>query len=110
MIRMRTLVALFLVYLMSPGVNEVAENLIHFAATGHSAHALDDADHDFGDDEHGCSGPFHLCACHTSTLFHAQAIRADLTPTLALERDESWRTDTDPGDGYGLGIFRPPIV
>lgn len=62
-----------LAWLLTPGLTEVTENLWHLAVAGHTAHSLAAGDdHRPRDDEHGCSGTFHFCACHHS-----------VTPTLA---------------------------
>ena len=81
---MRTLLArllvLGLVWSLTPGLTEAAENAWHLAAAGHGAHAVAAGDdHAPRGDEHGCSGTYHLCACHhsvTPTLAQAVALQA----------------------------------
>lgn len=61
------LLVLGLVWGLTPGLTEVTENLWHLAASGHSAHAAEEGpDHAPQDEEHGCTGTFHLCSCHHS--------------------------------------------
>lgn len=94
------------IYVMAPGAGELAENVIHFAAHGHSAHAVDDADHEPQGDEHGCSGPFHFCQCHSSVSFVLADGLADLTvPDL---QQHFWHDTTAKADGHPSSLFRPP--
>jgi hypothetical protein len=109
MLRLRPLVALAVIYLMVPGANETLENLVHLAIHGHGAHAVDDADHDFGESEHGCSGPYHLCACHSSLPFQAPSVDRGLRPVLAAQALAVDGGLFQFGDGYALALFRPPI-
>lgn len=61
------LLVLGLVLAMTPGLAEVVENVAHLAVSGHGAHAADQGpDHEPTGDEHGCSGTFHVCSCHSS--------------------------------------------
>jgi hypothetical protein len=56
-----------LCWFITPGLTEAAENLWHLLQAGHTAHSPEaGADHDPAGDEPGCSGTFHLCACHHS--------------------------------------------
>lgn len=77
----RALVGL-LVWALTPGLAEVSENAWHLLLRGHAAHAADQGpDHAPVGDEHGCSGPFHLCSCHHSQAFD----RAPAPGRLQLE-------------------------
>lgn len=98
-----------LVYLLIPGACEVTENLIHYVTEGHSAHALDDEEHQSTGDEHGCSGSFHLCQCHSSVAFLLGAAECNIgVPTC--QEHATWRADDTPSDGVLDSVFRPPIV
>ena len=50
---------------MAPGVMEVAEVAVHYAKYGDRADAVGDrhGNPPLGQDEHGCSGAFHVCHC-----------------------------------------------
>jgi len=63
MSRVFQLCALLLAFLLTPGAGEVVENAVHLVADGHTAHAIDDAEHAPAGDEHGCTGMMHCCAC-----------------------------------------------
>lgn len=70
---MRVVLVLALIHGLVPGLGEIAETVVHYAAEGHLAHSA--ADHgDLGDlgHEHGCGGTQHLCGCCTSLVFVAQ--------------------------------------
>ena len=80
------LLALFLTVAMWPGLSELVELTVHAAEHGDVAHAEDD-DHDgspLGEDEHGCSGTFHLCPCHHPT----PVVGPTVPPTSALVPSE----------------------
>jgi hypothetical protein len=71
---MRLLLLLTLIHGLVPGVGEIVEAVVHYAAEGHLAHS--DADHgDLGDQghEHGCGTTEHLCSCCSSLTFVAPA-------------------------------------
>src|SRR5688572_3511361 len=66
-LRIRIL-ALALVLAILPTTGEMLELVVHLARHGDVAHEVGD-DHGsapMGTDEHGCSGTFHLCPCHTA--------------------------------------------
>jgi len=93
---------------LAPGLGEVVENLFHLAIEGHAAHALGHGDsHAARGPEHGCSGTFHLCSCHSSStgLRPARSPRAqapDVIATLAPPRAGSTRA------GFHHVPERPP--
>ena len=108
MCKLRTFVALTLIYVMLPGTSELTENLFHLVANGHLAHAIDDADHEPKGDEHGCSGPFHVCQCHSSTGF----VLADASLVLDVPETSQtfWGELSSTADGHLSNLFRPPIA
>ncbi len=103
-------VAVLMMYLMTPGSGELTENIVHLVMNGHTAHALDDADHQPEDDEHGCSGPYHVCQCHTSTGFLAGVGDVRLGAAFAAGARLSWGAEDAKADGCLAGVFRPPIA
>jgi hypothetical protein len=66
-------IAGILICAMAPGAGEIVENVVHLLAEGRAAHELADADHAPQGSEHGCSGTFHRCHCHSSTAFVGDA-------------------------------------
>lgn len=100
---------LALIWMLTPGLTEAAENLWHVVRSGHAAHAADQgADHEPEGDEHGCSGTFHLCSCHHSTS-------TTLTPATAGTElpalDSRLCAPACSTDSPLLsGLFRPPRV
>lgn len=105
--RYAQLVALLLIYLMTPGSAELTENVIHFVASGHGAHSLPDSDHQPDDDEHGCSGPYHFCACHhTAGFLIAPSI--EVGAALLSSQQLVWSVADEPLDPFLAGLDRPP--
>ncbi len=105
------LVAATLVYAMTPGMAEAAENIAHLITHGDTAHgdgheggADDRRD---GSDEHGCSGPFHACACHNSGLFLVATVDVQPTPEAGLDGD-SRPMGGARDSGVVRGVDRPP--
>ena len=107
--RLQPFVAVLLVYLMTPMATEIVENVIHFGATGHTAHASKDAQHQPKDPEHCCSGLTHVCGCCHSTAFMVPVAEA-LAPAPASEMRLLHGPDELRADGYLGGVFRPPIA
>lgn len=99
----RRLAAFLLVWALFPGVGEVAENVVHLSLHGHLAHAVGhEDDHAHSGAEHGCTGPFHICSCHSSTPF-------ELTRTAKLP---ALRGVLAEREAQPLGLLarpRPPL-
>jgi hypothetical protein len=103
------LLVLGLVWLMTPGLTEAAENLWHVARAGHTAHAQNTGeDHAPEGDEHGCSGTFHLCSCHHSPPT-ALALSA-VTRQLSLVAQTRTRSEASFRGPDTSSLFRPPRV
>lgn len=101
------LLVLVLVWTLTPGLTEAAENAWHLVAEGHVAHAPDAGpEHAPSGDEHGCSGTFHLCSCHPSIPANAS--------TAAAERSEAPHRAPPrfavalPRDPFLAAFDRPP--
>jgi hypothetical protein len=78
------LLALLLILGLAPGVTEVVEAVVHYAAYGDLADRPGD-DHGgrpLGVGEHGCSGTFHLGDCHGGQAV-SFAARIDAVSILA---------------------------
>lgn len=105
-------VALVLVLALWPALGETVETVVHFASHGDLAHERGD-DHDdapLGQDEHGCSGTFHLCASgQPPALSGPRAIA-----TVEVPRSIVAPAMLAPLDGGGCGAplpaLRPPIA
>jgi len=101
------LLVVLLVLGLTPGLVEVTENAWDLVAAGHLAHTADQAPSDAPGDEHGCSGPFHLCSCHHSLAF-------DLLPAPgAVRLGEPWHVAPRQGAPAVVepslpGLDRPP--
>ena len=105
------ILALALVLAILPTTGEMLELVVHLARHGDVAHEVGD-DHGsapMGTDEHGCSGTFHLCPCHTAQATTPAA--CDVPPRVTMAR----RIDAlGPPARGGLDApapsFRPPIA
>lgn len=106
--RVVSLIAIILVFMLTPGAVELVENAAHMVSEGHSAHAFDDAGHTPEGDEHGCSGTFHACSCHASPVFIVG--QSSLAVSMACPATTSHLVDHGARltRGYDLGVFRPP--
>lgn len=103
-------VALLLVYLMTPSAGELLENVVHLVTKGHAAHAFHDDAHTPTDPEHGCSGPFHVCCCHSSIVFTAPLVAADVSAPVATDTNLGGRHESVLPHGHLRRLFRPPIA
>lgn len=102
--------AVLMVYLMTPAGGEITENVVHLLTKGHTAHAIDDDAHEPDSPEHGCSGPFHVCSCHSSTAFTASFAAVDVGSAVPRETGVGWWYEDAPAEGYLDSVFRPPIA
>jgi hypothetical protein len=107
--RLRPFLAVLIVYLMTPMAAEITENVIHFVTTGHTAHALSDAQHQEKDPEHCCSGPTHVCSCCHSASFLVP-IAETLAPAARSEMRLVCASRDLRADGHLGGVFRPPTA
>jgi len=101
---------LVLAWQLVPGMGEVVENALHLLSEGHTAHALADADHAPEGDEHGCSGPFHLCSCHSSAVFVSAVPEPHVACAAVAQLSRRVRSGGVPCDGFVSGVYRPPIA
>lgn len=97
---------------MWPAVGELVEMTVHAVEHGDIAHEEGD-EHDsapLGEDEHGCSGTFHLCPCHSPTP--AMAFPDAIVLATSSTTDTSFQLT--PAYQVGVGLTapptRPPIV
>lgn len=96
-----------LVWSLTPGLNELAENLWHLAVSGHTAHAIEQGnDHAPEGDEHGCSGTFHLCGCHHSPP--TELVRRHHANIPAPSARLAGLATTPPIEPFLAGLLRPP--
>ena len=102
-------VAVLMVYQMTPGAGELTENIVHLVTSGHTAHTLHDGHQEPTSDEHGCSGPFHVCECHSTTNFLVAAVGQIVISPRPID-DPARHTAHTKADGFVAGVFRPPIA
>ena len=102
-------IAILLAYTVTPGAGEMVENLAHFVADGHSAHAAHEGEGEPCNDSHGCSGPFQTCPCHGTAAFLADSGPVEVTAVTIDVQTVHWFVAGVEADGVLTGVFRPPI-
>lgn len=110
MTRMRLLIAVLMIYCMIPNAGEIVENAVHLVTTGHTAHALDDADHEPKGAEHGCSGTSHVCSCCRTPAFMNAKLITSVSPGPFADSNPLAPPTDVIADGVLAGVFRPPIA
>ncbi len=88
---------------------EVVEAVVHLVDHGDLAHNSQ-ADHgnQLGTDEHGCTGTFHLCGCHTASVIEP-AGREDVRGMWLTDEEGSFSLVEQAGLGATAPPIRPPI-
>lgn len=105
-------IACLVAYVMTPMAAEVTESVLHLLTEGHTAHSVADDAHHPDEPEHGCSGLFHLCPCHSAVVSAAvspQQLAIDVTVATGDAGFGAWTEDA-PSDGHLESVFRPPIA
>jgi hypothetical protein len=98
------ILALLLTLSIVPSTMELVEAVVHWAEHGDSAHGDGHGSSALGTDEHGCSGTFHLCACHTASVV-APSVVLDLNVYSFLDHEACF----EPASRVGLGATAPPV-
>ena len=105
-------VAVMLALAMWPALSETVELVAHVAAHRDLPHVIDHT-HDntpLGQDEHGCSGAFHLCACQHSPPIVARAFAAPFQMAPAPTSSSHPAPSFVIGRGPAPPPTRPPIA
>lgn len=63
---MRLLIAIALLFSITPGMSEVAEAAVHLITHADLPHHEADAEHGEGSAEHSCTPLAHQCSCHAT--------------------------------------------
>ncbi len=110
LVRARFLAFLLILSLL-PATTELIEAVVHYVEHGDLAHAEAD-EHGttaLGMSEHGCSGTFHLCSCHTAIAV-TPTIAGTLTPIDRADALAPLRPPSREGKGASAPDIRPPIA
>jgi hypothetical protein len=101
----RSILVITLLLSLLPSL-EAVELAVHLIEHGDLAHGRDDAHEKsaMGSDEHGCTGTFHLCGCHT-----VSAIAASDRRVLVIDDLSILIARFSPIERDGLGATAPPI-
>lgn len=100
------IVALLLAVLLVPRSGALIEDFVHVLETGHTLH--DSGHHEEPPTEHGCSGPYHSCPCHSTVQFIASGEVARLPVTPAAEANVPTMIQVVRGTEHRRGVERPP--
>jgi hypothetical protein len=97
--------ALLLTLSLLPSMEGI-ELVVHLVQHGDLAHGERDGHENsaLGSDEHGCTGTFHLCGCHTAT-----ALASTESSAQALYYPISHAACFRASGREGLGATAPPI-
>lgn len=106
--RLVPIIAGLLVYAMMPGALEITENAVHLLRHGDTAHADEQHAQDGPSDEHGCSGTYHACTCHSSAQFVSGPAAPMLPPAAHVAQAIVVGPADAPTDGFSREIYRPP--
>ena len=93
---------------MMPGALELAENAIHLLRHGDTAHADTSHAGDRDDDEHGCSGTYHACTCHSSSLFVDNAVSPRVMQPRMVASRQNFGLGVVVGSELVRRLERPP--
>lgn len=91
---------------------EVVELVVHWVEHGDLAHGERDG-HErsaLGSDEHGCTGTFHLCGCHSASVISPAAQAQSTRPPPAQSRQGFFAHFDRDGLGAAAPPIRPPIA
>lgn len=106
---MRFIVALALLFVVTPGMTEVVESVAHAVGHGDLPHHEESGGDSLGCDEHTCTPLFHACGCHaamsaqTSVTTTHRHPKLDATMMLALIAASERSRASEPPP------LRPPI-
>lgn len=103
---MARFVACVALFFVTPGVEELAQDLAHVVLDGHTFH---DEGHEAPD--HCCSGAFHFCSCHAEVP--AVAVALSRLSTLAFPSPVVMPAPLPSGGAlpsHARGILRPPTA
>lgn len=93
---------------LSHAAEEVVENIVHVAATGHGAHAAEHPEGETGPDtEHFCFGVMHNCGCCPAAFAAgtgSTSLRLQAMQLVAL----GFGSNDVAADGIRSRIDRPP--
>lgn len=106
---MRVLLLVAALHGLVPGLGELVESAVHYAAAGHLPHSPGETDRGDPGPEHACGVTLHACGCCAAQPLARELETAFLepdAPALAgMRRDGRHAIDRAPARP-----FRPPIA
>jgi hypothetical protein len=104
----RFLVALALLFSITPGMSEVVETAAHLIAHGDAPHHQSDADRECN--EHLCTPLAHHCGCHATMFGQAGSRRVDLAALHGMRKIDPAALAAVLGRVSEPPPLRPPIA
>jgi hypothetical protein len=104
----RLIVAIALLFSMTPGMAEVAEAAVHLIGHADLPHH-DEAQHDEGCAEHTCTPLAHHCGCH-ATMSARMSTLAPSTKTSNMTQLKLLVLEVERGRVCEPPPLRPPII
>ena len=102
------LIALVVIYMMTPGTIELTETTLSMVLDGDADHSCEEASDPCYPDDSDCSESCELCVCCNPTMMVSQIAisgRAQVQPGHRLNKFPSDMNDSD----FLESVFRPPI-
>ena len=97
--------------LMFPGSLELIQDSVHWVLDGHTLHESKPEHNDHGpSEEHSCSGTYHVCMCHSSTLFIARSTVHTSFLRSSHQCEVIEFADEPCPSAYLDRLFRPPTA
>lgn len=106
------ILALLLVLAIAPGLTELVELVVHYATYGDIADSADDPHESepLGVAEHGCSGTFHIGACHGGQTAALSTTNIAATSVRVMSRTSSSMPLLLHDRSASAPELRPPIA
>ncbi len=101
-------IALLLVYAFTPGMCELVEVSVHFAATG-DVHSSDAERHSDHGEPHSEGSECHTCFCHAPTAFPMVVALSGDTLAVSSDNQNTFVLANVTDDDSIRQLFRPPI-
>ncbi len=103
--------ALFALLAIAPGMHQAIDAVAHAVVVDETTEnpALHHEEHEDG--ERGCSGVFHVCACHAPSVIGIARRQVEVHEERpAVSQAAPRESFANVGAGYPSSIFRPPIA
>jgi hypothetical protein len=105
----RFLIAIALLFSITPGMSEVAEAAVHLITHADLPHHAAESDHDEGGAEHSCTPLAHHCSCHATMSAQSPSRTATTNELCDVTNIDPSVVVTVAGRSSEPPPLRPPI-